>query len=645
MATLEQLRAAYPDAQSDEQAMQMMATESGIDVRAIANKFGYDSGQGGLNAERASGSGASFRGSMYGVAEAGLDAAGLPTAGNWARRKRTDNEFQAQVAGSRAKQAGAVDDWRDIRGPGDAANYAAGLAYSTAPQMAAMAAGGAVGGLVGGPPGALAGMVAAGYPINVGQVLDNQREQSGTTDLLSASVLAVPYTAIDTMTGVGGKVMRAVGGGKTVEKVGEAAVDGLTKRVVKGTARTALEEAGGEMAQTGLEQAGRMAVDPNETFLNEQSTKRFVDAGVGGGVLGGLVGGVSSVRAPRAGMPAPPVNDAPGSTTDILNTQPLALTNTGVGTMVAFPDGSTAVGTDQELMARYNLAPEQLARLRSASAPNVDPAMGNPNPPAPAQPTIYADQGGAASTNPDVLYGQDNGDPGLAEARRRYMESQQSAADNQLKQKLEIEAAAREFAARKAQAHGDLVDNDANGQPMVQLKPRELELHHQITTLRDAGKMSPAQANVFMGAVKEALRSQDNKAVNAVRKAVEEVANPKPEAVAKPAANVAKPAAPVAAQKAPTPVAAPLAKPATEVAPKPAEAPAAAPSPAPVATPKVTDYAAYNGRSVAVEVPVEGRKPIRRVVKDAGAALKEADERASKFEELAQCIGGGHVAA
>lgn len=631
MATLEQLRAAYPDAQSDEQAMQMLATESGIDARLIANKFGYDNGQGGLNAERASGSGANFRGSMYGVAEAGADAAGLPQAGEWARRRRQNNEFQAKVAGSRAHEAGAVDDWRAIRGPGDAANYAAGLAYSTAPQMAAMAAGGVAGGLVAGPAGAVAGAALAGYPINVGQVLDNQREQAdGKTDLLSAAALGVPYTAIDTMTGVGGKVVRALRpASKAAEQVVEKGADGIFRRVAKEGAKTALEEGAGEVAQTGLEQAGRMAVDPNESFYNDQSSKRFVDAGVGGAVLGGLVGGVSGVRGHRAAA-SPPVNDAPGSSTDILATAPAWTTAQG---FEPAPPGAPAApnplgDTAPEWTTSRGFEPRQ----PGMDAAGMYPAVGDPSvSTGTRRPALDIP---AVSGRPDLPDTMIAGGPGSQvagsdAANTAMMDPGAIAArDNSLQQKLEIERAAQQFAARKQAAHEALVDNDANGQPLIQLKPKDLMLHNDLVGLLAEGKISQEQYNQATGIIKESLRSDDTKSINQVRKEIEEIKNPKPVA---PATAPAAEKAPIVAEKAAAP------------APKPLEAPAAAPAAAPVATPKVTDYAAYEGRSVAVEVPVEGRKPIRRVVKNAGAALKEADERASKFEELARCLG--HVAA
>jgi hypothetical protein len=99
------------------------------------------------------------------------------------------------------------------------------------------------------------------------------------------------------------------------------------------------------------------------------------------------------------------------------------------------------------------------------------------------------------------------------------------------------------------------------------------------------------------------------------------------------------------------PAAAPPPKVTKPKPPKPAPAPVAspkAPEPAPVATPPApapapapVGYDAYEGRSVAVQVHVEGKdKPIRRVVKNAGAALKEADDRISKFEALAKCLRG-----
>jgi hypothetical protein len=66
-------------------------------------------------------------------------------------------------------------------------------------------------------------------------------------------------------------------------------------------------------------------------------------------------------------------------------------------------------------------------------------------------------------------------------------------------------------------------------------------------------------------------------------------------------------------------------------APAPIEAPAAAPE---------GKYTRYAGRAITLKVPhptIEG-KTINRNVRDAKAALDEADDRASKFEALVECL-------
>ncbi len=369
MATLEQLRQLFPGDLSDEDVIRRASARFKIDARAIADEVGYDGGTSSLTRERVSSSVDNFQASLYGVVGAGAKALGLPTAASWAERRRADNALQADVATDRARSQGAVESIKDVRGPSSFANYAGGLLANTAPQMAAMGVGGLAGFAIGGPVGAVAGAAAAGYPINVGQVLDAQRDQNGQTDLLFAGGLAVPYTLVDTLTGAGGAVT------KMAARVAKTETGNMLKRVGKGALKTSAEESAGETFQTGLEQAGRMVVDPTETFFNEKSNDRFLESAAGGAVLGGMFGGAAGLR--KRAAPPTPVNDAPGASTDLLQpdtalSAPKALGYSPIpGTPIAFPDGSMAVGTDQELMARYNLSAEQIARLRAGSGPGA----------------------------------------------------------------------------------------------------------------------------------------------------------------------------------------------------------------------------------------------------------------------------------
>jgi hypothetical protein len=678
MLTLAQLREAAggPDGLTDEEIID--ATHSAYaryypSRDAYASAIGYAGAGRTKNAARGSAAVDNYQASMYGLVEAGAEKAGLPRIGDWARRGRETNQGAADYASQRASDLGAVDRFRDIRGPSDFGDYAAGLAIGTAPQMAAMATGAAAGAVVGGPVGAVVGGVAAGYPSNVGTILQEQRDQAGSTDLLSASALAVPYTAVDALTGIGGTVNRVIRGG-----LREASTGGLTKRIAKGTARGSAEEAAGEVAQTGLEQVGRMQVDPNETFINPRSVERFEEAAVGGATLGGIMGGAGGIR--RRKPAQAPVNDAPGESTDILADPPgppLGITyegTRGVGQLHVFPDGSTATEADMQTLRDHGKLPEQLdAARRLASAPQ--PTGGGVTPQQQIEtatgvgqrvtPPDYQQQAEAAFNEPTgqrvtTQPGQLETDQTAGDAFAR----QTNDADNQLAMKLEIEKAAQDFAERKALAHKMLVENDANGQPMIQLSHKDLVLHHDLVTALKAGVITQEKYTAFAGAMREALKTKDRKSITAVRKALEEIKTPKPAPVAKtqqmPTSTEASPqpvaAPPVAAVPAQVtaitpPAAAPPPKVTKPKAPKPAPAPVAppkAPEPAPVAAPPApapaptpVGYDAYEGRSVAVQVHVEGKdKPIRRVVKNAGAALKEADDRISKFEALAKCLRG-----
>lgn len=271
------------------------------DPTEVATRLGYDPGSGGMNAKRLSASVDSYQGNLYGLGEAVAGSVGLNRVADWMRSGREENELQANVARSRAREMGSVDSFRDIGGVGDALNYAAGLGIQSLPYLGEAVVGGLTGGAAFTGTAARAGLsraaaqnvartaggVAASYPSSVGDILANQREQSGEMDLGSAAALGIPYAAANAI-GLEGAVGR-----RQLLRSGVEALDsipgikgGLARAGVTGL-RTGLSEGASETFQEGMNQFGRMAVDPNETFFNDASNERFLESFVGGAVLGG----------------------------------------------------------------------------------------------------------------------------------------------------------------------------------------------------------------------------------------------------------------------------------------------------------------------------------------------------------------------
>jgi hypothetical protein len=299
VATIQQLRELF-GGQSDAETIKTASERLGLDPVEIADELGFGS-SGGKNKQRMSASVDNYQAGLYGTAEAVSGAVGLSGASDWARRQRESNEIEAQIAGERARRLGAVDAWRDVHSVGDFGDYAAGLGIQSLPYMGEAVVGGMTGGLTAarfGLTGAKAinaargaGAAVASYPSSVGDILQNQREQGGETDLLSAAALGVPYAAANVV-GVEGSLARgqlfrnSVGALDNISGVrGGLARAGVT------AGRTAASEAGSEVFQEGMNQFGRMAVDPSETFFNERSNERFMESAIGGATLGGIMGG------------------------------------------------------------------------------------------------------------------------------------------------------------------------------------------------------------------------------------------------------------------------------------------------------------------------------------------------------------------
>lgn len=333
MPSFAEIRDAFPGARdlSDEEILKRISDSTQLPLHQVANDFGYDAGSGGKNAKRLSASVDRYQAGLYGTGEALAGAVGLDRASQYLSQQRQRNEIEADVASGRAQELGAVDAWKDVHNASDFGDYAVGLGIQSLPYIGEAMVGGFAGRLIaGGARAALIGAAGASYPSSVGDILQNQREQSGgQTDLLSAAALGVPYAAANVI-GVEGALARGQlfrNGIRALDDV--SGIKGGLLRAGSSAARTALEEGGSETFQEFMNQAGRMAVDPSETFFNPQSNERFLESGIGGAVLGGISGGAGGGwrRSTTTNIPINVLPDAQPAT-ETTYAPPDSLTNT-----------------------------------------------------------------------------------------------------------------------------------------------------------------------------------------------------------------------------------------------------------------------------------------------------------------------------
>ena len=332
MATLDQLRALFPDASSDADLITQASKEFGISPADIAGEVGYKIPKGGLTSQQFSSSLDKYQAGLYGVAETAAAGLGAKGASKWAQAQREENELQADIASQRARELGAVDEWKNVHGVGDFGSYAKSMAIQSLPYAAEALVGGvAARGAMSGTRAALTaakeakdvagiaraqralnlgsevGGVAASYPSAVGDVLSNQREQSGETRGGVAAALAVPYAALNAV-GVEGALMKGNLFKNTVNLLDRpGGLTGAAARMAATGGATAFKEGASETGQEMLNQIGRMSVDSSESFLSDAAQERFKESFIGGATLGGLAGaGLGGWR--RSGN-QPPAND------------------------------------------------------------------------------------------------------------------------------------------------------------------------------------------------------------------------------------------------------------------------------------------------------------------------------------------------
>ena len=222
-------------------------------------------------------------------AQAGLlgigEAVGLPLGD-----MRRANQFESQESLGRffRDNPDEPQSWRDIDGVGSAGRYIRGLAIDSAPELTTSLATGGAGALMGlGTAGRVGLAAAANYPAAVGDILQNQRDEGGRTNIGAASVLGVPYAAADLV-----GLDAALAGGR-MARTGIKRLDDI-QGFRGGLARTGANvglnapiEGASETFQEGINQLGRMAVNPSQTLFNDEANERYLDSFIGGAALGG----------------------------------------------------------------------------------------------------------------------------------------------------------------------------------------------------------------------------------------------------------------------------------------------------------------------------------------------------------------------
>lgn len=222
-------------------------------------------------------------------AQAGLlgigEAVGLPLGD-----MRRANQFESQESLGRffRDNPDEPQSWRDIDGVGSAGRYIRGLAIDSAPELTTSLATGGAGALMGlSRMGRVGLAAAANYPAAVGDILQNQRDEGGRTNIGAASVLGVPYAAADLV-----GLDAALAGGR-MARTGIKRLDDM-QGFRGGLARTGANvglnapiEGASETFQEGINQLGRMAVNPSQTLFNDEANERYLDSFIGGAALGG----------------------------------------------------------------------------------------------------------------------------------------------------------------------------------------------------------------------------------------------------------------------------------------------------------------------------------------------------------------------
>jgi len=332
MPSFADFRSRFPSLQdaSDEEIIKRTSEVFKLPITEVAQSFDYDI-SGGKTSQRFGSAIDRYQAGLYGTAEAVTKAAGLEGTSDYLQKQRVRNEAQADISSARAKELGAIESYKDVTGVGTGVDYVTGLAIGSAPYMAeALVTGGAGRLAMTGTRAALAegrtalaaaeaakdvaaadkakqaiavaernlstGATAAGfagqYPSGVGEMLSQQREQTGgQTDLPSALGYGAAYTGLG-MVGVEGALTRGNLFRNTINFLDKpGGLSGAALRTGATAVSTGLKEGVSETLQEGAGQGARMAVDDKAQFFDQDAVERYKESFVGGAALGGVMGG------------------------------------------------------------------------------------------------------------------------------------------------------------------------------------------------------------------------------------------------------------------------------------------------------------------------------------------------------------------
>lgn len=312
-----------------------------------------------------------LQGQLYGLAE----AAGLRSV----RDLRLANEAEAsRVSNAYYRQTGNPRTMGDISSAGDLGSYVLDKAVESAPTMGAIVGASLVN------PAAAFGMSSL---LGTADVVDNQRQAGGRTNLAAAVPLGLAYGASDMLLGsTAALARRGLGTGvKAIDDLGTSALANLPGKTGAATRfgvnllKTGAAEAVDETFQELMNRTGRTAVS-NEKIFDDEALDSYGESAFAGGLLGGVFGLPGAVGAAR-GRKAPTIDsgaiapvksvDNPAQPTNLLDTQqtrpggllppgPMAqgsLFNSGdEGTVSWLPEGSAQLPPLNSLLEqRQNL--------------------------------------------------------------------------------------------------------------------------------------------------------------------------------------------------------------------------------------------------------------------------------------------------
>jgi hypothetical protein len=415
---------------SDEDLISAYATKIKADPVQVAQTLGFDLGSGGLTAKQVSSSVDRYQAGLYGLGEEVTKAIGAEGVSSWMGERRRANELQGDVAALRARNMGAVDEWKDVHGAGDFGSYIKSLGIQSGPYALEALGGGALtrGAMTGTRAaltaaeeslsaaktakdaaavaraeqdiekakktlniGSTVGGTAASYPSSVGDILSNQREQTGTTNLAAAGALGIPYAAFNALgeTGMLARGQLARNPLNILDSVG--GVKGAIARTGATATKVGLEEGIGETGQEVINQLGRMSVDPNATLTDPAAIARYKESFIGGAALGGVMGGAlggwrrKGSILPEANQDVQTTSTGNGPSSDIAQTFAQNDRTTPDSIMAGLTGGSAVTGSSRDPLAgRSKLVPPVIGptSVPRPEVPALNPEAARANPPA-----------------------------------------------------------------------------------------------------------------------------------------------------------------------------------------------------------------------------------------------------------------------